>query len=141
MTSARLYGIAARVMALATSGWTAAIVLWSPTSVAARMAGDSAAVYAINGATLACCSLGLLDILWHDIRGKLVWPTFPMQYRHRVCVMLYSMLAGLTGLRAFVAAASDYTNILLLGGYYLMCAMGIGIVAVAVALEPRNVEK
>lgn len=136
--SARLYAVAARLLALTMSGWTAGFVLFSPTSLAARIAGESEAADAINVAILALVALGAADMIWHDIRGRLIWPTLDARVRHRICVLAYSALAGLTGLRAFVAAGSERWETLLLGGYYLTCAVGVGIVAVAIALETRH---
>ena len=138
MTSHKLYSVAARLLALAMAGWTAAFVLWSPSSLAARVAGDSEASYILNALIVGCCAFGLLDIVWHDIRGELIWPAFPSHHRHHVCVLLYSLLAGLTGMRAFVAVGSDEASVVALGAYYLMCAVGIGTIAVALALETRH---
>lgn len=138
-TSGRLYSVAARLLALTMAGWTATFVLFSPTSLAARVAGGSDASQVLNALILACCTLGLADVIWHDIRGKLIWPSFPSHHRHRVCVLLYAVLAGLTGARAFVAASSDDLSVLALGAYYLMCAAGMGLIAVALAVETRHV--
>jgi hypothetical protein len=136
--SARLYGIGARILALTMAGWTAAFVLFSPTSIAARVAGDSLPGDVLNAGIIALCLLGWADVIWHDVRGRLIWPSLPMQTRHRICVLIYSVLAGLTGLRAFVAAGSDKWEVLFLGTYYMTCAIGIALVAVALALEPRH---
>lgn len=136
--SSRLYSMAAKMLALTMAGWTAAFVLFSPGSIAARVAGDSLPGDAINAGIIVLCMLGWADVLWHDIRGRLIWPTFPATLRHRICVLTYSIIAGLTVLRAFVAAGSDRWEVLFLGTYYLTCAIGIGVVAVALALEPRH---
>lgn len=138
ITSPRLYIIAARLLALTMAGWTAGFVLFSPTSIASLVAGDTIAGDAINAAILLVCALGFADLVWHDIRGRLIWPGFPAQLRHKVCVFTFSLLAGLTGLRAFVAAGSDTPAVLFLGSYYLTCAIGSGLVAVALALESRH---
>jgi hypothetical protein len=140
-TSSKLYSIASRVLALTMSGWTAALVLWSPSSLASRIAGENDLNHVINACILACCALGLADVLWHDIRGRLIWPSFPARHRHRICVMLYAVLAGLTGMRAFVAVGSSDFNVAMLGAYYLMCAAGIGLIAVALTMEPRHDSK
>lgn len=134
----RLNGMAARMLALTMSGWTAAFVLFSPASLASRVAGATMASKIINAIILAVCVVGWADVLWHDIRGRLIWPSLPPQIRHQVCVGTYSALAGLTGLRAFVAAGSDAWEVLFLGSYYLVCSVGIGLVAVAIALDPRH---
>lgn len=136
--SAKLYGVAARVLALTMAAWTAGLVLFSPTSIAARVAGDNLAGDVLNAGILLVCALGWADIIWHDIGGRLIWPSFPGRWRHKICVLTYSVLAGLTGLRAFVAAGSDRWEVLFLGTYYLTCAIGIALVAVAIALEPRH---
>lgn len=138
--SSKLYATAARMLALTMAGWTAGFVLFSPSSIAARVAGESVIGDAVNAAILAACALGWADVVWHDIRGRAIWPSFPSELRHRICVLTYSALAGLTGLRAFVAAGSDAPAVLFLGAYYLTCAFGIGVVAVALALEPRHGE-
>jgi hypothetical protein len=136
--SGRLYGVAARMLALAMAGWTAFIVLFSPTSLAARIAGDSLASDVVNSIILAVCVLGWADIIWHDLRGKLIWPTFPAHLRHRICVGVYASLAGLTGIRAFVAAGLQTWETAFVGVYYVICAAGIGIIAVALTLDPRH---
>lgn len=136
--SQKLYSISARMLALTMVGWTAAFVLFSPTSIASRVAGDSNAGDILNAGILLLCVLGWADVIWHDIRGRLIWPSFPMALRHRVCVLAYAALAGLTGLRAFVAAGSDVPAVLFLGTYYLTCSIGIALVAVALALENRH---
>lgn len=138
--SARLFAIGARILALTMAGWTAAFVLFSPTSIASRVAGDSLPGDVINSAIVALCLLGWADVIWHDVRGKLIMPSVGTQTRHRICVMTYSILAGLSGLRAFVAAGSDRWEVLFLGTYYLTCAVGIALVAVAIALEPRHAQ-
>lgn len=138
--SNRLYEAAARLLALTMAGWTAALVLFSPASLASTVAGDGAVAHIINGGILALCGLGWVDILWRDIGGRLIWPSFPAQLRHRICVMTYALLAGMTGLRAFVAAGSDRADVALVGSYYLICAVGIGLVAIAIALEPRHAQ-
>lgn len=139
-TSAGLYGVAARMLALTMAGWTAGFVLFSPTSIASRVAGDHIAGDVINATILLVCAIGWADIVWHDIHGRLILPSLSARVRHKVCVLTYSLLAGLTGLRAFVAAGSDRWEVLFLGTYYLTCAVGIAIVAVAIALEPRHAQ-
>lgn len=136
--SCRFYSIAARVLALTMSGWTAAFVLFSPTSIASRVAGDSIPGDMLNVGILTICFVGWADVIWHDIKGSLIRSSFPQQLRHRICVLTYAGLAGLTGLRAFVAAGSDKWEVLFLGTYYLTCAIGIALVAIAIALEPRH---
>lgn len=136
--SARLYGTAARMLALSIAGFTSAFVLFVPESLVSTVAGDGTAVRVINVAILTLCWLGAADIIWHDIRGTLIWPSLDLHVRHRVCVMLYATLAALVGLRAFIAAGSREWEILLVGGYYLTCAVGIATIAVALALEPRH---
>lgn len=138
MNCSPVYSLASRLLALTMAGWTAAFVLFSPSSLAAKVAGESDANHVINVFILGCCTLGLADLVWHDIRGRLIWPSFPRRYRHHICVLLYATLAGLTGARAFVAAGSDTASVMALGAYYLMCAVGIGLIAVALALEPRH---
>lgn len=140
MISHKLNSMAARMLALTMAGWTAALVLWSPSSLAASVSGDSIIGGIINGGILVLCAPGWADIVWRDIGGRLIWPSFPGPLRHRICVLTYSALAGLTGLRAFVAAGSDRGDVVLVGSYYLICAVAIGVVAVAIALEPRHAQ-
>lgn len=136
--SRRLSGVAARVLALSMAGFTAAFVLFSPASLAARAAGASEASEFVNIVILGICLLGWADVIWHDVRGRLILPALPQSIRHHVCVVTYSALAGLTGVRAFVAAGSDRWEVLFLGAYYVLCAAGIGLVAVSIALDPRH---
>ena len=119
----RLNGVAARLLALTMAGWTAALVLFSPNSLASAVAGDGLVSMIINGGILALCALGWADILWRDIGGRLIWPSFPGPLRHRICVLTYASLAGLAGLRAFVAAGSDRSDVLLVGSYYLILSL------------------
>ena len=126
------------MLALTMAGWTAAFVLFSPASLASRVAGASLASEAINALILAICALGWADVIWHDIRGRLIWPTLSLRVRHHICVGTYSALAGLTGVRAFVAAGSNAWEVVFLGAYYVVCAVGIGLVAVALALDGRH---
>jgi hypothetical protein len=138
--SHKLNSMAARMLALTMAGWTAALVLWSPQSLASSVAGDGWVSHVINGGILALCALGWADILWRDIGGRLIWPSFPAPLRHRICVLTYAVMAGLTGMRAFVAAGSDRSDVVLVGSYYIICAVAIGVVAVAIALEPRHAQ-
>jgi hypothetical protein len=138
--SHKLNSMAARMLALTMAGWTAALVLWSPQSLASSVAGDGWVSHVINGGILALCALGWADILWRDIGGRLIWPSFPGPLRRRICVLTYSVLAGLTGVRAFVASGSDRSDVVLVGSYYIICAVAIGVVAVAIALEPRHAQ-
>jgi len=134
----KINGIAARVLPLTMAGCTAVLVLLNPSSLAARIAGDTLTGDVINMAILVVCVVGWADVIWHDIRGRLIWPTLPTYIRHRICVGTYSALAGLTGVRAFVAASSSTWEVAMLGGYYVVCAAGIGTIAVAIALDPRH---
>ena len=139
-TSHSLISMAARMLALTMAGWTAALVLWSPASLASSVAGDGLISHIINGCILALCALGWADIIWRDIGGRLIWPSFPAPLRHRICVLTYSALAGMTGLRAFVAAGSERGDVMMVRSYYLVCAVAIGVVAVAIALETRHAQ-
>ena len=136
--SARLVGVAARVLALSMAGFTSAFVLFSPSSLAARVAGASEASEFVNFVIFIICIVGWADVIWHDVRGKLIMPSLPQRIRHHVCVGTYSALAGLTGIRAFVAVGSDHWEVLFLGAYYVLCAAGIGLVAISIALDPRH---
>jgi hypothetical protein len=136
--SARLNSTAARVLALTMAGFTSAFVLFAPGSLASKVAGHSHASEHINTIILAICVLGWADVIWHDVRGKLIWPTLSRRVRHHVCVGTYSALAGLTGVRAFVAAGSNAWELVFLGAYYVICAIGIGLIAVALALDGQH---
>jgi hypothetical protein len=129
--------MAARWLALSASSWTAMLVLFGPETLSAKMMGDSASVTAFNAVILALTVLGWADMVWHDIRGKLIWPSFPALKRHQICVLLYGALAGAYGIRAFVSARHFDPSTCLLAGYYLVTAIGIGLVAFALAGEER----
>lgn len=134
----KLYAMAARGLALSTSMVTALLVLLAPTSLANLSTSDGVLMDTLNGVVLAMCLLGFADLIWHDIRGRLIWPTLNTHFRHHVCVLLYSVLAGAYGLRLFSWADQNTDTNLILGLYYAMQAGFIGLVAVAIALEPRN---
>jgi hypothetical protein len=104
----------------------------------ARVAGDSSVSEIINTTILTLCVIGWIDVIWHDIRGRLIWPSLDRHIRHHICVATYATLAGLTGIRAFVAACSNTCEVAFLGAYYLVCAAGIGTIAVALALDPHH---
>jgi len=129
------YSTAARWLALSAATFTAVLTLWSPTSVAARVAGESEFAELSSIFTLALCAIGWADVFWHDFRGRLIWPGFPLASRHKVCVLLYMLLAATFFQRAFVSAGGFA---MLAPFYYLSMGAGIGITAIAVAVEERT---
>lgn len=120
-----------RGLILTISTWTAALQLWSPTSIAARAAGDSIVMDAMNIIALGLCALGWLDVIVHDIGGRLLLPGLPMRLRHQVCVLLYSSLGLAYWVRSFVSAEQTTFTLqvgvlyLVIGGFALAAAAAI----------------
>ena len=128
-----------RGFAVVASLYTAMLQLISPTSLAYRAAGDSIAADAVNFIVLGLALVAGADLLWRDIlRRGLIWPSFPMERRHQICVMVYSSLAGAFGIRAFLAAG-DIKVALQAGTYYVLIAALIAMEAYATAREERLV--
>ncbi len=138
MTAARLHAVSARWGILTASTWTAILQLSRPDSLAARAAGDGLVLDWINVGILALCALGWADLLWHDLRGRLIWPSFPQHARHHVCIGMYALLAAAFGVRAFLAAGSDVASVWLVGGYYICFAVGIMIEVRALREDARG---
>jgi hypothetical protein len=112
-------------------------MLWQEHSLAYRAAGDGILIDAVNYVVLALVALGWIDLIFHDMLGKLLLPSVSNHVRHHVCVTLYSVLAMAFGVRAFIAAG-DPTLVWVVGGYYLLLAPGILIQAAAIACEDRH---
>jgi hypothetical protein len=123
-----------RGLILTISTWTAALQLWVPTSVAARAAGESSVMDVMNMIALALCALGWLDILVHDIGGRLLLPRISMRLRHQVCVALYSALGLAYWVRSFVSS-EQATFTLQVGALYLIVGAFAMAAAAAIARE------
>jgi len=83
-------------------------------------------------------ALGWADVIWHDIRGRLLLPRIKPKLRHKVCVMTYSLLGASWVIKAFGHAAStDIPGALPLAIYALSMSTACGMVALALALERR----
>lgn len=136
--AARLHALSARGGALTASTWTAGLQLWSPSSIAFRAAGDGTLIDAVNVGLLVLCAIGWTDLIWHDLRGRLLLPSFNPYLRHRICVGLFSALAAGFGIRAFIASGRDLTTLLTVGGYYLIFAGWVWVEAKALVAEERK---
>ena len=136
-----LHAIAARILIMVVSFYTAYLQVAAPTSLAYRAAGDGWLIDAINVAVIGMAGFALADLIWRDILRKgLILPSVPGLLRHRVCVLLYSALASAFAIRAFVATGSDTSAVLHVGAYYLLVAAGIVVEAAAIAHEKRHEE-
>jgi hypothetical protein len=133
-----LYAIVARGLALASSTITAMLVLWAPASLSALATIDSDLVDALNYVVLTLCAVGWADVVWTDIRGRLILPKLDPHLRHHACVLLYAGLAGACGLRLFAWTDPLSENNLILALYYGLESILIATLAVAIALEPRH---
>jgi hypothetical protein len=132
--------MAARFGALVAATGTGVVALTLPMSAAARSFGGSIIGEALNWVTLAGALLGWADLVWHDIRGRLLLPSLDPHFRHHVCVLLYHGLAAAWGLRAMVLFGSDTGQPIerfILGSWYLWTAIGVGILAVVMAVDER----
>jgi hypothetical protein len=129
-----LHAVVARGLLLTVSTWTAVLQLWSSTSLAARAAGDSGLLDGMNLLVLALCTLGWIDVIVHDIGGRLLLPQLPWQWRHQVCVALYACIGLASGVRAFVAAG-DQSLVMQVGTYYVLVSLFAMVEAGAIARE------
>jgi hypothetical protein len=133
-----LHSIAARVIIIASSVWTAGLQLFSSSSLAYRAAGPGVVIDLVNVAVLCISALALADVVWHDtMRRGLLWPSFPCRLRHRICIWVYTSLAAAFAVRAFVATG-DPAAAFQVGGYYVLISAGIIIEAAAIAHEHRQ---
>jgi hypothetical protein len=138
MKHSSMHAIAARMLIVVASMWTAALQLFSPTSLAYRAAGDGQIIDAINVIVLCVAAVAAADLIWHDLLQRgLILPKFPARRRHHVCVWVYSTLAAAFGVRAFVASG-DAATAAQVGLYYVLIAAGIAMEAVALANEKRE---
>ncbi len=133
-SSVNLHALVARGLLLTVSTWTAALQLWSANSLAARAAGDSGLLDAMNLLVLALCSVGWIDVIVHDLGGRLLLPTIPMRWRHQVCVALYASIGLASGVRAFVAAG-EQSLVVQVGTYYVLVSLFAMAEAGAIARE------
>jgi len=134
-----LHAIAARVLIVAASCYTAYLQLFSTGSLAFRAAGDGVVIDAINVAVFFLAMVALADLLWRDIlRLGLILPMVPTHWRHQFCVGLYSALSAAFAIRAFVATGSDTPAVVSVGTYYTLMAAGIAVEAAAIAYEERH---
>lgn len=129
-----MHALVARGLLLTVSTWTAALQLWSTTSLAARAAGDSGLLDAMNLLVLALCSIGWLDVVVHDLGGRLLLPWIPMHWRHQVCVALYATIGLASAVRAFVAAGEP-SIVVQVGTYYVLVSLFAMAEAGAIAQE------
>ena len=133
-----MHGAVARSLIVVASLWTAGLQLFSPTSLAYRAAGDGLMIDAINVVVLLLATLAGADVLWREVlRRGLIWPSFPDQTRHHICVFVYAALAWAFGIRAFIAAG-DPRTVLQVGGYYTLVSVIIAFEALALAKEKRG---
>lgn len=129
-----LHAFVARGLLLTVSAWTAALQLWSATSIAARAAGGSGLIDVMNMLVLGLCAIGWLDVLVHDLGGRLLFPQFPPRWRHQVCVALYACIGLAYGVRAFVAAGEP-ALVVQIGMLYVLVSMFALAEAGAIARE------
>ena len=134
-----LHAIAARGAIITASVFTAALQLFSPSSLAYRAAGSGIIIDAVNVIVLALASVALADLVWRDILDKgLILPRLPTHWRHQFCVGLYSALAGAFAIRAFLATGGDLSAIVQAGAYYVLLSAWIATEAAAIAHEERK---
>lgn len=134
------YVKAAKFLALTACSFTSLIALFVPINVlSVLMYSNRTFGIVTNALLLALSFIGWIDLIWHDIlkRGVIV-ARLDKHMRHHLCVVYYSTLAGIFGVRAFVAAGVTPSASALMGSYYLSIAIGIAIIAVALAQEQRE---
>lgn len=139
-TSYKLYSVAARLSALVISAWGALLGLFAPMSLTAQVHDTlDGPMDVLNVAVLCVAAFGLSDVSWHDIRGKLMWPSFDPSKRHAVCVGVYSSFGATWLLKCFVAASAvgHVPGAPIMMSFALSMAGVCGVTAVALALEQR----
>lgn len=135
-----MYSTAAKFLALTACTFTSLIALFVPVNVLSVLMYTNRTFGIVTNAALFALSLiGWIDLIWHDIlkRGFIV-PRLDKHMRHHLCVGYYSSLSGIFAVRAFVAAGATPSASVLMGSYYLSIAVGIAIIAVALAQEHRE---
>lgn len=139
-TPTQLFALSARLAVLTISTWGALLGLFSPTSMVARIHDVfDGPMDLLNLSVLAVAALGFADVVWHDIGGRLIWPSFNPHKRHNICVLVYSYFGATWLLKTFTAAFAvgvvDGAPMLIL--FTLSMAIVCGVTAVAMTLEPR----
>jgi hypothetical protein len=138
MPTRNSYALAARWAVLMNATWGALFGLFVKNTLIYRLHDRYDALDYLNGAVLAICALGWADVIWHDIGGRLIWPTLNARFRHRVCVLTYSALGASWAIKAFGhAAAVDVPGALPMAIFALSMTTICGMVALALALEER----
>jgi hypothetical protein len=133
-----MHGAVARALIVVASLWTAGLQLFSKTSLAYQAAGDGALIDVVNVGMVVVATIAGADVVWRDVlRLGLLWPSFPDQARHRICVFVYAALAWAFGIRAFIAAG-DPSTVIQVGGYYTLVSVIIAFEALALAKEKRG---
>jgi hypothetical protein len=134
-----MHSIAARLLIVVASVYTALLQLFSPTSLAYRAAGDGWLIDAVNVLVLCLSGIALADLIWRDVLNKgLILPGIRVSVRHQLCVATYSALASAFAVRAFVASSGEWSAVWQVGSYYLLIAAGIAVEAAAIANEERQ---
>ena len=137
--SGELHSVAARLLIVVASLYTAALQLFSTSSLAYRAAGAGWLIDAINWGVLGLAGIAAADLVWRDFMRKgLILPSVPGHTRHQFCVGLYSALAGAFAIRAFIAFDGETSAVLQVGTYYVLISAGIAIEAAAIAHEERQ---
>lgn len=138
-TSSQLYAMAARLSVLTISSWGAMLGLFAEYSLTARIDGTfSLPLTLLNSCVLLGAALGYADVLWHDIGGRLIWPSFDPLRRHKLCVSLYGFFGAVWLVKSFVSlGVPDVHDASTMALFSFGIALVCGLVSVAIALEPR----
>lgn len=126
-----LYALTSRWAALTVSAWSALLGLYGVRDGYELLDG-------INAGILMLAVLGFADVVWHDIGGRLIWPSLRECVRHRICVWVYSVLGAGWLVKAFASAAGGVRDAMLMTGFAVCMASICGLVAVALTLEQRH---
>lgn len=130
---------AAKGLMLTAVNITAWLTLLSPDSLTARSAASADDLTtALAVAAILASAVGWADVFWHDLMGKLIWPSLPEFKRHVICVLLYSSFTAFYLLYAFVAHDLSSSPPGLLGLYYIFNAVWGATLTVAIARETRG---
>lgn len=132
------HAMAARGAILTASTYTAALQLWASGSLAFQAAGDGIVIDCINILVLLVSLLGWADLIWHDVHGRLILPSFNKALRHQICISTYMLISGAFAIRAFLAVGNP-AIVLTVGLYYIAMSLVAAIEAAAIAGEQRHV--
>lgn len=133
------HATAAKGLALTTLSCTSTLILLAPNSLSSAASDSSglvADITAIIGLMLAF--IGWLDIIYQDLFRQVLIPSLRVKTRHLFCVLLYSAIAAMYAILAFVAMDINVHSSWILIADYLLVAVFCAVLTIAIAHEKRS---